>query len=98
MNSLTESIIQEVGKGGLGALLVIMLCLVALVYWILKDQNKINEKREVRLNETIEKNQEIILPLSEKISVVEDVKEELAKQGNKLDRIDTDIKEIKSKL
>lgn len=95
---MTESIIQEVGKGGLGALLVIMLCLVALVYWILKDQNKINEKREMRLNETIEKNQEIILSLSEKISVVEDVKEELAKQGNKLDRIDTDIKEIKSKL
>lgn len=95
---MTESIIQEVGKGGLGALLVIMLCLVALVYWILKDQNNINEKREMRLNETIEKNQEIILSLSEKISVVEDVKEELAKQGNKLDRIDTDIKEIKSKL
>lgn len=95
---MTEKIIQELGKGGVGSILIIMFSLVALVYWILKDQNRINEKREIRLTDTIEKNQSIIFSLSEKISVVEEVKEELAKQGNKLDRIDTDIKEIKNKL
>lgn len=95
---MTDKIIQELGKGGVGSILIIMFSLVALVYWILKDQNRINEKREIRLTDTIEKNQSIIFSLSEKISVVEEVKEELAKQGNKLDRIDTDIKEIKNKL
>lgn len=95
---MTEKVIQELGKGGFGSILIIMFSLVALVYWILKDQNRINEKREIRLTDTIEKNQSIIFSLSEKISVVEEVKEELAKQGNKLDRIDTDIKEIKNKL
>ena len=93
-----DSVIAEVGKGGLGGLLVIMVCLIALVYKILQKQNDLNESRELRLSETIQRNQDIILNLTDKIKVVEEVREEVRRQGNKLDMMDTDLKEIKNKL
>lgn len=95
---MESEIIQQVGKGSLGSILVIMAMLITLVYKILKDQNNINEKREQRLSKIISSNQEIIIGLTEKISVVEEVREEVRKQGDKLDRIDGDIKEIKNKM
>lgn len=92
------SVISEIGKGGLGGILIIMALLVALVYKILQKQNELNENRELRLSETITKNQDIILNLTDKIKVVEEVREEVRKQGNKLDNMDGDLKEIKNKL
>lgn len=92
------SIIGEIGKGGLGGILIIMALLIALVYKILQKQNELNENRELRLSETITKNQDIILNLTDKIKVVEEVREEVRKQGNKLDNMDGDLKEIKNKL
>lgn len=95
---MDTTIISEIGKGGLGGLLIVMGCLIGLVYKILQKQNELNENRELRLSETISKNQEIILHLTDKIKVVEEVREEVRRQGNKLDNMDGDIKEIKNRL
>ena len=55
-----------------------------LFVWLLIDTRKESKTREEKLQNVINKNQEVISELAEKFNVVEDIKE--------------DVKEIKSKI
>lgn len=55
-----------------------------LFVWLLIDTRKESKTREEKLQNVINKNQEVISELAEKFDVVEDIKE--------------DVKEIKSKI
>ena len=49
----------------------------ALFCWLLFDTQKKNEKREEKYQETINKNQEIIIELTYKFNIMDDVKKDV---------------------
>ncbi|WP_321833368.1 BhlA/UviB family holin-like peptide [Clostridium butyricum] len=57
-----------------------------LFVWLLIDTRKESKIREEKLQNVINKNQEVISELAEKFDVVEDIKEDVKEIKNKIER------------
>lgn len=57
---------------------------LALFIWLLIDTKKDSKQREIKYQDTINKNQEVIKELADKISIVEEIKEDVEEIKNKL--------------
>ncbi|WP_321834721.1 BhlA/UviB family holin-like peptide [Clostridium butyricum] len=57
-----------------------------LFVWLFVDTRKESKTREEKLQNVINKNQEVISELAEKFDVVEDIKEDVKEIKNKIER------------
>lgn len=87
-----EQVTTQLSKGGQGALFVLIGVLLLGTYLIIKNVMETNDKREIRLSNTIEANQK---QLSENQVIIRQLSENV---GGKITSMEEDLKEIKRRV
>lgn len=87
-----EQVTNELSKGGQGALFVLIGVLLFGIWYIVKIVMDTNDKREIRLSNTITENQKII---ADNQIIIRQLADNV---GVKITNMEEDIKEIKRKV